>query len=90
MWLVVPRKKLVCKFDFFFISLVYVLMFCIIILMFICFCRKIQVMEKKRKRSDEQSKFLAKKSKEEFEKEYECKSCQQIIYGGNSYVSKHL
>ena len=36
-------------------------------------------MEKKREGSDEQSEPLAKKPKEEFEKGYECESCQQLF-----------
>ena len=47
-------------------------------------------MKKKRKGSGEQSELLAKKPKKEFGKEYECESCQQIIYGGSACVSEHL
>ena len=79
---------------FFFFSLMYVLIFYIIILILCCiickFCRKPQVMGKKRKGSGEQSEFHAKKPKKEFENEYECESCQQIIYGGSACVSEHL
>ena len=47
-------------------------------------------MEKKRKGSVVQSESLSKKPKEDFEKEYECESCQRIIYGGSACVSEHL
>ena len=54
------------------------------------FCRKPQVIGKKRKGSGAQSEPLAKKPKKDFEKEYEFESCQQIIYGGSACVSEHL
>ena len=56
----------------------------------ICFCRKPQDIGKKRKGSGAQSEPPTKKPKEDYEKEYECESCQRIIYGGSACVPEHV
>ena len=61
-----------------------------VMLCYIFLCRKPQVMGKKRKGSGAQSEPSAKKPKQDFEKEYECESCQRTIYGGSACVSEHL
>ena len=59
-------------------------------MLYIVFCRECISYEKKKEKSNGESQALAKKVKVDCDNEFKYESCQRIIYGGSSCISKHL